>query len=283
MFKTAKGRLLAIVLVAALVLLLLTLTGTKAQAQALSFGIVPQQSAKTMAAKWGPVLRYLSAESGVELKFATAKNIPIFEQRLGQSRYDIAYMNPYHFVVFHESPGYQALAKQRDKQIRGILVVPKDSPITGIEDLQGKILAFPAPAAFAASIIPRGELGNGGIQFTAKYVSSHDSVYLTVSKGLFAAGGGVMRTFNNTAESVRKNLRILWKTQPYTPHAFATRPGLDPEIAEKLMAAMLVMNQSQEGLQLLKAINFKGFTPASADDWDDVRALGLNTLTQPGT
>ena len=42
--------------------------------------------------------------------------------------------------------GYQAVARARDKRIRGIIVVPKDSPIESLAELDGKELAFPAPA-----------------------------------------------------------------------------------------------------------------------------------------
>ena len=83
-------------------------------------------------------------------------------------------MNPYHYVVASESPGYQAFAKVADKKIRGIFIVRKDSEISNLEGLSGATLAFPSPAAFAASILPRSELKNRGINFTPKYVNSHD-------------------------------------------------------------------------------------------------------------
>ena len=67
-------------------------------------------------------------------------------------------MNPYHFVVFNESADYRALARQRDKEIRGLLVVHKDSPIRSLEDLSCAEVAFPAPAAFAATIITSAHL-----------------------------------------------------------------------------------------------------------------------------
>ncbi len=53
------------------------------------------------------------------------------------------------------------------------MVVRKESAIHPLHDLSGKTLAFPAPAAFAASVLPRANLANNDIPFTAKYVSSH--------------------------------------------------------------------------------------------------------------
>ncbi|TDF37382.1 phosphate/phosphite/phosphonate ABC transporter substrate-binding protein [Alteromonadaceae bacterium M269] len=251
------------------------------QADTLTFGIVPQQSAKKLAANWSPLFQYLSEKTGDKIQFATAKNIPTFEKRLAQKEYDIAYMNPYHFAVFNQPDGYQALAKQSDKAIRGIIVVHKDSGITSIEQLHEQKLAFPAPAAFAATIIPRAEMQKKGINVLPKFVSSHDSVYLNVSKKFFVAGGGVIRTLSNTPIEVSDQLKVIWKSQPYTPHAIAARHDLNPETLERLKKAMLAMNDDPEAKALLDKIKFNGFTHASNSDWDDVRALDINMLSVP--
>ena len=247
-------------------------------AEALTFGIVPQQSASKLARLWTPILQYLSDKSGVELQFSTAKNIPTFEKRLSDGQYDIAYMNPYHYTVFSEKAGYEAFARQKNKQIKGIVVVPKDATITSLTELDGASLAFPSPAAFAATLLPQANLNKENIRFTPRYVSSHDSVYLNVARGMFPAGGGVMRTFNNTDPEVREKLRVLWTTLPYTPHAIASHPRVKAVQVEHVKQALINMHQDPEGLKLLKTINFKGLEVASDADWDDVRSLDISVL-----
>ncbi|SDH22722.1 phosphonate transport system substrate-binding protein [Vibrio xiamenensis] len=253
-------------------------TAFYASAQTITFGIVPQQSAVTLAKNWGPILQYLSQQVGHDVVFRTAKDIPEFEKRVLAGEYDIAYMNPYHYTVFHQKPGYTAFAKQKNKQIRGILVINKNAPITAIEQLNGKSLAFPSPVAFAATVVPMSALAQKGIHVEPKYVSSHESVYLNVAQGFFPAGGGIERTFNNSAPEIRDQLRILWRTPGYTPHAFAFHPGFNPELAEQIQSALLAMNDSKEGLELLKNISFNGISPAQDSDWDDVRALHITLL-----
>ncbi len=250
-------------------------------AETLTFGIVPQQSAKKLAVLWTPIMKHISQETGYTVRFSTAKDIPTFEKRCAEGAYDIAYMNPYHYVVFGDQPGYRALAKQKDKKIKGIIVIAKDSNISELAQLTGKTLAFPAPAAFAASIIPRAELAKAGVEFTPKYVSSHDSVYLNVAKGFMVAGGGVMRTFNNTNPEVKSNLKILWNTQPYTPHAIATHDRISETVRKKLLNALLSMSDSESSRELLKGIHFKAFEKAQHNDWDDVRALNIQPMINP--
>ena len=249
-----------------------------AMGEPLTFGIVPQQSAQKLARNWGPVCAYLSEKTGIDIRFTTAPDIPEFERRLANSQYDIAYMNPYHYTVFCRSPGYIAFAKQKDKFISGIIVVHKDSTFRDCDDFAGKTLVFPSPAAFAASILTRAHFRKTGISITPKYVKSHDSVYYNVAQGLFAAGGGVKRTFMNTDPDVRKKLRIIWTTDEYTSHAIAAHPRITPTVRDKILAGLLMMNANVHARPLLEAIKFKGFAPAADEMWDDVRALEIDIL-----
>ena len=243
-----------------------------------TFGIVPQQSASRLAEQWGPLLEYLSDKSGIELRFKTAPSIPEFEKRFTRGDYDFSYMNPYHYVVASESPGYQAFAKVADKKIRGIFIVRKDSEISNLEGLSGATLAFPSPAAFAASILPRSELKNRGINFTPKYVNSHDSVYRGVVTGLFPSGGGIVRTFNLVNPDVRDKLKVLWKTPGYTPHAFAAHPRVPDDIVKRLRAAMIEMGDYERGRTLLNVLGMKKLEAAKDGDWDDIRQLNIQEL-----
>jgi phosphonate transport system substrate-binding protein len=241
-----------------------------------TFGVVPQQSSSVLAKKWGPLIQRIGQQSGIDLVYRTAPNIPAFEQNLAAGKYDLAYMNPYHYTVFSKSPGYRAMAKAKDRKIHGILVSHKDSGISSIEELDGKTLAFPSPAAFAASILPRAELAARGISFTPQYVNSHESVYQSVALKLFPAGGGIKRTFITSKPNVRNALKILWQTNGYTPHAIAANKGLNDELAERITDALVQLAEDQDGMLMLEDLGIKGFEKASDSDWDDVRALNIS-------
>lgn len=249
-----------------------------ASAPPLLFGVVPQQSARLLARAWGPLLQHLERETGVPLRFQTATDIPTFEQRLAEGNYDLAYMNPYHYTVFHQRPGYIAFAREQGKQLKGIVVTSSNSPLGTIQELQGRTIAFPSPAAFAATILPMAEFRRQGFDVTPHYVTSHDSVYRAVAKGLFPAGGGVERTFQLMPEEVRNQLRVLWRTKAYSPHALAAHPRVAPETVERLQRAMTALGQTETGRELLKGIEFKGIEAADDAQWDDVRRLEIHLL-----
>ncbi|MBX2878401.1 MAG: phosphate/phosphite/phosphonate ABC transporter substrate-binding protein [Granulosicoccus sp.] len=264
-------------------LVLLFGVNTAALAQEYTFGIVPQQSAKKLAQLWTPVLQQLSQMTGMEIKFATAKDIPTFERRLAAGEYDFAYMNPYHFTVFNEAPGYVAMAHQSDKRIKGIVVVRKDSKVKNLSALNDKRLAFPSPAAFAATILPKANMAKMGIDVDAKYVSSHDSVYMAVSRGLLPAGGGIVRTFNKTDPAVKDTLRILWTSSGYTPHAFAAHPAISSNDRETFARALTSLAKTEKGRASLAKLGFKGIQRADNSSWDDVRDLAIRKLESGNT
>ena len=96
-------------------------------------------------------------------------------------------------------------------------MVRADSAYGQLDELDNQSIAFPSPAAFGASVIPRAEMKSREMTIRPAYVKSHDSVYRAVIAGLFPAGGGVLRTFNNVPEADRAKLRVLYRTDAYTP------------------------------------------------------------------
>ena len=261
--------------------LCLTVVTLSSNAKTLTFAVVPQQSAKTLAERWQPLIDYVSNYTGLAIEFKTTKDIPTFEANLTAGLYDIAYMNPYHFVVFNESAGYRSLARQRDKKIRGLIVVHQDSTIQSIEDLNGAEIAFPAPAAFAATIITSAHLRKHDVAFIPRYVNSHDSVYLSVQRGFFQAGGGILRTLNISPEAVKSDLRVLWESKGYTPHAIATHPKMALADRQAILNALIALSNDSSKSSILRKIGLSEFVESNDSDWNDVRELGIASLSRP--
>jgi phosphonate transport system substrate-binding protein len=71
---------------------------------------------------------------------------------------------------------------------------------------------------------------------------------------------------------------VLWKTEEYTPHAFANHPEVDAELAKRVSEVLADMASSEEGKAALSGLGIKSLKAANDSDWDDVRALNLTLL-----
>lgn len=240
------------------------------------FAIVPQQSANKTAERWLPILSYISEKSGIKLIFRTEKDIPAFEKKLDSMNYDFAYMDPFHYPLYHEKSSYNAILKSINKYINSVIVVKKNSPLKTLQDLSGKTIAFPSPTAFSASILNQAELKRKNVQFTPVYFSSHNLVYKNIIQDQIIAGGSVSQTLNRAKPEIKNNLRVLHKAKVITPHAIAAHRKVPENDIITIQNAFIKMRKDSEGMKLLKKAKLRHLGIAEDKDWDDVRSLNLN-------
>ena len=250
-------------------------TGGKPSA-ILRFAITPQQSPRELAKRWGPIIQYVSERSGVPLQFQTAADLPTYQKEMKAGVYDITFINAYYYVAFSKVAGYKVFAQEKDAKFIGIMVVRKDSPYRTLKELEGKTLAFPGPTA-VTTLLAYTHLKANNINVTLSYVTSMDSVYRSVAKGLFPAGQGEGRTFGAIDPEIRDQLRILWSAEPMPPFTFSAHPRVRQTDLLKIQKAMFEMDKDPRGIELLKSINMKGITPAQDSEYDTVRQLKLLT------
>ena len=246
-----------------------------AEMTVLSFGIPPQQSPTELAKRWTPVLHYLSEKSGVILQLKTAKDIPTYQQQIMEGQSDIAFMSPNSYVAANKASGYRAFAKEKDGKSAAIIVGRKDGPIKRLSQLDGQTMAFPSSTAFMATILPLKQLEEEKVVVKMQYVVSIDSVYRSVAKGLFVAGGGEARTFGALDADIRDQLTLLWQSDDLPPFPFFAHPRVPAATVAKLQKAMIAMGQDAQGQALLKAVNIKALDKADDAEYNVVRKLSL--------
>lgn len=206
-----------------------------ARAAEFTVGVVPQFEAQKLHKIWQPILDELSLKTGHTFKLLGSKTIPEFESSFQKGEFDIIYANPWHAVIANQTQGYVPVIKDGSQQLKGILVVRKDSDINEVRQLDGKEIAFPSPNALGASLLMRTDLHNlFGINIVPIYVKTHPSVYLNVLLGDAVAGGGVTRTFMEQPEKITNNLRVIYQTREMNPHPICVHPRVPRQQREQI-------------------------------------------------
>jgi phosphonate transport system substrate-binding protein len=219
------------------------------------FDVVPQLPAAKIYTTWSPLLQRVGLEAGLCFDLRVSPTIPEFEQRLLKGEPEFVFLNPYHAVLAHQKKKYQPLLADREDLLTGILVVRADSPAKSLADLKGQTITFPAPNAFAASLLIRAEMAKNKIEITPVFVKTHSNVYRSVIGKDAIAGGGVNNTLDHEAPEVRQQLRVLYETPAYNPHPVATHPSVPSAVRERFLKAILKLAQDEEGRKLLEAIS----------------------------
>jgi phosphonate transport system substrate-binding protein len=239
-----------------------------------TFGITPQHSPGELGKLWVPICQYLSKQTGYTIQFRTSKDLSTYWKDANEGVYDLLYINPPRYVEAHDTSGYEAFAKDGDTPLVGIVIARKDGP-QRLKELNGQKLAVPSLVSLGAAEIPQAYLRQQGIKVTLVAVGSHDSVYRTVAKGLYPAGGSNQRIFGMLDRATQEQFRVLWKTEPLPPFAFAAHPRVPLKVVERIRQVLVEMSNNPEGRALLAAINVKFIVPAKNRDYDSMRKMKL--------
>ena len=273
------GRCFATLLPALFVLLLAPASTLHAAQTRFSFGVVPQFDQRRIVATWQPILDELTRRTGVQFILSGVPQVADFEKRFVAGQYDLGYADPYLASIVARRQGYQMLVRDHATALYGLLVVQRDSPIRSPRDLNGKIVAFPAPNTLGASLLVRADLANTfHVRITPRYVRTHGSVYLQVAQGLADAGGGAQSTFDSQPQTLRDRLRIIHTTAHVPPLPVVAHPRVPLAVQNKVRQAFLDMGETPAGRALLAAVPIRSVGPASARDYVVLEQLGLKAF-----
>jgi len=242
-------------------------------------GVLPVHTPKRLAEVYGPIVDRLNAAiPQAHFRLEASRNYEEFEKKLYGRHFDFAMPNPYE-TVRALNFGYHVFGKMgNDELFRGIILVRKDSGIRKVADLKGKKVAFPAPTALAATMMPQYYLHTHGIDVNRDienlYVGSQESSIINVLRGHAAAGGTwpmQWKLFRQENPGMAAQLEVKWQTEPLPNNAWVVRDDVPPTLAEKVSKVLVGLNGKSEGRAILKKVGITRFEYASAETYQPVR------------
>lgn len=239
-------------------------------AQPLKVYIVPQLTASQTYTRWVPLLERIGKNTEQCFELIVPVSIPQFEADLANGRPDFVFMNPYHMAMKWRNHQYVPLVASSEP-IFGVITVRRDGKQRSLTDLSGSKIGFPAPNAFAASLLIRSMLDVNGIAFEPDYLKTHSNVYRSVVRGAVAAGGGIHATLSAEPAELQEELHILAETKRYTAHPFSASACVPVVIQKRVQAAFINLANTDEGTELLSRIQMK--KPMEVTYKDNYQAL----------
>ena len=256
--------------------------GAAAQ-HAYSINVLNQRTIALTAQYWNPIITYVSRKSGVplELKLAkTAKEGNAIAEGFG---YDFLYTNHF-FTPERDKLGFKVIARPAGPGIRSQIVVPEESPIQRLQDLEGKDVAFVSPDAFAGYWLPLDALLKAKVKVHVVFTGNQEasSAQLKVNKVAAAGVNGSVLARYARRESFA--YRALWTSELYQDLCVMANPKVPADKVEAVRAALIGMAKDPEGLvilqagaELLKSTGELGFVAVEDRDYDNYRKFYRTT------
>jgi phosphonate transport system substrate-binding protein len=266
------------------ILAALNVCGTAfADEKAYSFYVLNQRSVALAAQYWNPIMTYVTKKSGVplELKLArTAQEGNAVAEKLG---YDFQYTNHF-FTPERDRQGYRVIARPAGPGIRSQIVVPKDSPIQSLQDLDGKQVGFVSPDGFTGYWVPYDALLRAKVTVQVVFTGNQESSFAQLKVSKIAAAGVNSSVMARYARRESFAYRALWTSEVYQDLCIMASPKVPKGQVAAVKQALIDMVKDAEGRQVLQAgadllkMNGElGFVAASDRDYDNYRRFYRTT------
>jgi phosphonate transport system substrate-binding protein len=254
--------------------------------KAYAVNVLNQRTVALTAEYWNPIVTYVSRKSGVPLELKLAKTAQEGNAIAEKYGYDFLYTN--HFFTPKRDPlGYRVIARPAGPGISAQIVVPKDSPVQTLQDLNGKDVAFVSVDGFTGYWLPMDALLRAKVEIHAVFTGNQEASSAQLKVYKVAAAGvnsSVMARYGRRQEFA---YRVLWTSDTYQDLCVMVSPKVPADKVAAVRAALIGMINDpdgrkilESGAELLKSVDELGFVAAENRDYDNYRKFFKTTLVK---
>ena len=226
--------------------------GAAAQRESYRFYVLHQRTVSLTAQYWNPILTYVSRESGVPVELKLAKTAQDGNALAEAGKYDFQYTNHF-FTPERDRLGWKVIARPAGPGIRSQVVVPHDSPIKSLQDLEGQEVAFVSPDGFTGYWLPYDALLRANVKVRVVFTGNQEASFAQLRVNKIAAAGVNSAVMARYGRRESFQYRALWTSEPYGDLCIMANPKTPAEKVAAVKAALIGMASDPEGRKVLQA------------------------------
>lgn len=239
---------------------------------AVSEGTSGAQDSGDVLNKYADFVALLQRVLGRPVAVVLARDFGMLEKQMKHRAYDFVLARPSDYPARGvRDYGYSLVTITRGDG-HAVFIVRKDSPLKDLGDLRGKAILLPEKAAYMSRVAVA-TLRDNGIDVAkepaVQYQRDQAVIGYAVENGL--ADVGAVASYSGVAKNwEKKGGRILFRgsNRPYQP--LIASPNVPHQDVEKLRAALVGLDQNEEGRLLLRRLGFAGFTQGREEEMLDL-------------
>jgi ABC-type phosphate/phosphonate transport system substrate-binding protein len=248
-----------------------------------TFYVLNQRSVALAAQYWNPILTYVSKKSGVPLELKLAKTAQEGNAIAEKGGYDFQYTNHF-FTPDRDRVGYKVIARPAGPGIRSQIVVPEDSPIQTLHDLNGKDVGFVTPDGFTGYWLPYDALLRAKVKVNVVFTGNQEASSAQLRVNKIAAAGVNSSVMARYARRESFAYRALWTSEIYQDLCIMAYSKVPADKVAAVRSVLIAMVNEAEGRRvleagadLLKSTGELGFVAAEDRDYDNYRKFYRTT------
>ncbi len=222
-----------------------------AQEKVYNFSPVNQASIPLMASYWNPIIAYVSEKSGVKLALKLGRTSADTTSYVLAQEVDFVFSN-HLFSPEREQLGWRVFGRRQTPPIHGQIIVPADSPIRELAQLEGKDVAFPGPEALVAYKFPYAQLLSRKINVRVVFGGNMDGALTQLYSGKVAACGANSQLAESHARREGKAYRVLWSSDALHDLALMASARVPDKDMQAVARAFVNMHKDPRGLAILE-------------------------------
>ena len=190
----------------------------------------------------------MSKKSGVPLELKLAKTAQEGNAIAEKGGYDFQYTNHF-FTPERDRVGYKVIARPAGPGIRSQIVVPEDSPIQTLHDLNGKDVGFVTPDGFTGYWLPYDALLRAKVKVNVVFTGNQEASSAQLRVNKIAAAGVNSSVMARYARRESFAYRALWTSEIYQDLCIMAYSKVPADKVAAVRAALIAMVNEPEGRQ----------------------------------